>query len=211
MNATKIFNGFSALYFGTGLFILWQFDKAEIHLAINGAYNPLADNFFKYVTHLGDGVIFLVLGIAALGLKMNWKSFFAILFAALLTLVLTAVLKQVVFPDNPRPMAFFEGIASLRYVEGVVIHTQHSFPSGHTMAAFAAWGTWSRLNKSASWGFLAVFIAMLVGYSRMYLSQHFLEDVVAGGLTGLMIAYLASKLASKLPWAWTDKHLLGNK
>jgi membrane-associated phospholipid phosphatase len=33
---------------------------------------------------------------------------------------------------------------------------------------------------------LFLFIALLIGYSRIYLGQHFMQDVVAGSLAGVV-------------------------
>jgi membrane-associated phospholipid phosphatase len=49
---------------------------------------------------------------------------------------------------------------------------------------------WSR---NRAWGPVFLLIAILVGYSRMYLSEHFFEDVVAGSVIGFVLTTL---------WLW---------
>jgi membrane-associated phospholipid phosphatase len=103
------------------------------------------------------------------------------------------LLKRFVFSDALRPSAFMVD-SDLHFVEGVQLHAHHSFPSGHTTAAFAFFG-FAALFLSRRNPLLQVTFAVsaaLVGYSRMYLSQHFLEDVVVGMAIGTIIFILLS-------------------
>lgn len=67
-------------------------------------------------------------------------------------------------------------------------YADFGFPSGHTSAAAALWGGIALVFQKRSLSRIAVVIALLVAFSRMYLGRHFLGDVV-GGLTlaGLII------------------------
>ena len=115
----------------------------------------------------------------------------AIIFLALglAQLIFSQGLKRFVFQDVPRPTRYFDGIAELNLIEGVKHHGSFSFPSGHTITAFAVATFFAivfRKNKSLS---VAILLgAMLVGISRIYLLQHFLRDVLAGSLIGVVIA-----------------------
>jgi membrane-associated phospholipid phosphatase len=64
----------------------------------------------------------------------------------------------------------------------------HSFPSGHTGAAFAFFGVPFFANRRYGWGVL--FAAAAIAWSRIYLNVHHLSDVMAGAFVGLMIAFL---------------------
>jgi membrane-associated phospholipid phosphatase len=66
----------------------------------------------------------------------------------------------------------------------------HSFPSGHTVTAFSAGVVITYLAKNKAWGAVLLFAALMVGYSRMYLSQHFFEDVTVGSVVGVLITFL---------------------
>lgn len=66
-----------------------------------------------------------------------------------------------------------------------------SFPSSHTVVAFAgatilAQHAWHG-NRPAS--LLFYLIAFLIGYSRIYLGCHFVLDVLAGAVVGIVVAY----------------------
>ncbi len=66
---------------------------------------------------------------------------------------------------------------------------QFSFPSGHTMTAFAVAVPLSLFYPSLMIGLL--FCALSIAMSRILLGMHFLSDVVAGALIGTGLGYLA--------------------
>lgn len=74
------------------------------------------------------------------------------------------------------------GLANLHQVKNVVIHSQWAFPSGHTASAFLGFGLLSLLTTNKYLQFFYFIAAALVGYSRLYLGQHYLWDV-AGGIS----------------------------
>ncbi|MGN1295261.1 MAG: phosphatase PAP2 family protein [Bacilli bacterium] len=70
------------------------------------------------------------------------------------------------------------------------IHYRHpssySFPSGHTFTAFfLATTIFIRWRK---WGYVTLPLALMVGFSRIYLGAHYLSDVLVGGLLGVFVA-----------------------
>ena len=57
----------------------------------------------------------------------------------------------------------------------------------------------------------AVVIAMMIGYSRIYLSQHFADDVLFGSFVGIFSAILTSFIFYKLSFTkaeWMDKFII---
>jgi membrane-associated phospholipid phosphatase len=64
----------------------------------------------------------------------------------------------------------------------------HSFPSGHTGAAFAFFGVPLFVNRQHGWW--ALVAAAAIAWSRLYLNVHHLSDVTAGALVGLVTAFL---------------------
>jgi undecaprenyl-diphosphatase len=65
---------------------------------------------------------------------------------------------------------------------------QFSFPSGHTMTAFAVAIPLSLSYPNLTIGLL--FCALSIAMSRILLGMHFLSDVVAGALIGTGLGYL---------------------
>jgi len=66
---------------------------------------------------------------------------------------------------------------------------EHSFPSGHTTAAFAGAGFIDR-RYGHLWGIPALLAAGFTGYSRIQSYNHFADDVTAGASIGLMYNWL---------------------
>jgi len=190
----------------TGIVFLVLFPKDFIHITQNGWYSPSMDGFFKYFTYLGDGLAFLVVGIALMFVK--WRYVMGFMIVALLTLLSTGFLKNVVYKGTPRPSKYFENTYDLRVVEGVELHQLNSFPSGHTTSAFACWGFVAFLVRRRELKFLMFLVAATVGYSRIYLSQHFLEDVIAGAFLGTLIALVSYSIAHRFKKEWNDRRLV---
>lgn len=64
---------------------------------------------------------------------------------------------------------------------------QFSFPSGHTITAFAVSVALSRFYPDLATGLL--FCALSIAASRILLGMHFLSDVLAGAAIGTLVAY----------------------
>lgn len=69
---------------------------------------------------------------------------------------------------------------------------QFSFPSGHTITAFAILTPLMTLYPNYSIEFS--FIAFSIASSRIILGMHFLSDVLAGAVAGSILGYLALAL-----------------
>jgi len=69
---------------------------------------------------------------------------------------------------------------------------QFSFPSGHTITAFAITLPVAQQYPDAAPGLY--FLAMSIAVSRIVLGMHFLSDVIAGGILGLLLARFACAL-----------------
>ncbi len=67
----------------------------------------------------------------------------------------------------------------------------HSFPSGHTGAAFAFFGVLLFADRRHGWW--ALLPAAAIGWSRIYLNVHHFSDVTVGALFGLVTAFLVWK------------------
>ena len=109
----------------------------------------------------------------------------------------------------PRPVKVFEDYPDLvlPLVQGVDMHHSNSFPSGHASTFFMFCTCcvivlayyYSRKDKTNTLRMQILFdiamvvllvLAVLGAYSRVYLSQHFLSDVCAGSIIGLVTPFL---------------------
>ncbi len=162
--------------------------KVDGHLFVNSMHTPVLDFFFTYFTHLGGGTFVAVGSLILIIIFWNQYRYAVLLLAAINLLLVAGVsqfLKHIIFSDAARPIQFI-GQKLLHTAPGVDMHTSNSFPSGHTAAGFAFFALVAFLYGKNKWiQFFCATAAILVGYSRIYLSQHFLEDAVLGGFVGL--------------------------
>ncbi|MCX6258280.1 MAG: phosphatase PAP2 family protein [Bacteroidia bacterium] len=201
-------------YFVVPLFIFWilcgiillSFSKSDIHIACNHVYSRLLDGLFYYLTFLGDG-LFTVILVIILALFIKFRLSAALAAGAELTSIIIQVLKHFVFNSMQRPAKYFEGLYHLRFIPGVEQYYYYSFPSGHAACAFA---TFIIIAFSVKNNFikLAMFLlALLIGYSRIYLSQHFLVDVYFGSVFGSVISAVSYWFFSRFTSPFWDKAL----
>lgn len=76
--------------------------------------------------------------------------------------------------------------------------TGYSFPSGHTANAVSTFGGISRIEKVKKYGWIFWVIAVLVGFSRMYLGVHTPQDVLVSLILGVILVLLMEKLNDAL-------------
>jgi membrane-associated phospholipid phosphatase len=160
------------------------FTRQEIYFAINRHYSAAADFLAPFVTDIGNG--WTAVAIAAILLFFSYRKALIVASAFAVTSISAQIIKYIF--DAPRPKLYFKDqLSHIHFVKAVEVLSYNSFPSGHTITAFmlAVLATyWSR-NKALGPVFLL--IAILVGYSRMYLSEHFFEDVVPGSVIGVVL------------------------
>jgi len=173
------------LFFISALVILSVIDKGEWVIFLNQNRTTSLDYFFAYWTHLGDGIFAGLLVIAMLFVKYRYAivAGITVLFVALVS----AVFKFLIYTNSPRPKKYLSGIYELDLIDWVNVHSNHSFPSGHTTLAFSIAVFLTMISKQKIWGLVFFTYALLVGISRNYLSQHFLEDITAGSMVGLVL------------------------
>ena len=183
----SIYFGLYTIFAVVTLIFLYLYEKQDIHLFFNGFYNFPADLLFTYLTYVGDGFAVVALSIGLLFYNYRWTLQIAL--SGIAAGILAQFFKKVVFGATPRPSAYFEKMdIPIRYVEGVDLHTAFSFPSGHTTAVFAIMTSLMLLINKKRWEAPLFALALLTGFSRIYLSQHFLADVLSGSFLGTAIS-----------------------
>lgn len=201
------FSGF-AIFLLAGAGGLLTYDTGDLLFFFNDHRSMAADLFFRYATRLGEG-LFFILGVITL-LFVRYRYALALPFLGLAVSVVTQSAKA--FFAHPRPYAYLNKIQMLDRlapVEGVPLHGGwNSFPSGHTMAGFALFAFLAFCLPRKKWGGLVFLIlALSVGFSRVYLGQHFFKDIYLGSILGVLLALIFYLLAEKLParrWPWLD-------
>lgn len=186
----KKFNCFTipfAIWLIVAAIVLSLTSKGEFELWFNSFHNPVLDFVFKYATGIGNGVFFFVIIVALLFYKISYGILAAIV--GISVSLTSALCKQIFFQNAPRPLTFLSDHTQIHLVNGVVPLYQNSFPSGHTMSAFALFFLLTMLFKNKIAGTVFFVLAFAVALSRMYLMQHFLLDVFAGSILGFAIAF----------------------
>lgn len=168
---------------GGAILILWT--KPEIHLFINRNNCPFADFFFRYWSDLGLGLTIIPVAIILAFIRLRYMLISVLGFA--ISGSINDTLK-VIF-HTPRPFTFFNQINQpLHLVPDVQMLSWNSFPSGHSATGFCMFCLLAFYSKNNFLKFVSFVVALLIAYSRMYLSQHFLQDVYAGSLIGVLSA-----------------------
>jgi membrane-associated phospholipid phosphatase len=190
---------------------LLLYTKADIHIWINQHNSGISDIAFALLTYLGDG-LFLIIPCVIL-LFYSLRHFVFILSTYLATGLVVQILKRIFFHDIMRPSKLLFD-KSLHLVDGVELLSGRSFPSGHSTSAFALFLCLALITSNKTLKFGCLIIACLVAFSRIYLSQHFLIDTIAGsliGTTGALGIYLVLYRNDKEWHNWNIRKLFKNE
>lgn len=132
---------------------------------------------FKASSRLGDGPLWIGTGIFLLA--FNDHHLRQVAYSAALAVGLSVLLFMCVknLIGRPRPFETWGALTCL-----MAPPDKFSFPSGHTMTAFAVWGALFIGTPVLSYLYLA--IAILIGLSRIFLGLHYPTDVLVGAVLG---------------------------
>ncbi len=171
-----------------GSFLTYYIGKNNLSYVINGFHTPVADFVMKYLTHTGDGVFAVVLGLYWM-FFVNKKEAIYLLITYGVSSLITQTLKRVYFAEVLRPVKIL-ALDRLHFIEGVVLNQQLSFPSGHATTAFAIAVSLSLIIMRARISIAFIALATIIALSRVYLLQHFITDVIAGAIIGSASAFV---------------------
>jgi membrane-associated phospholipid phosphatase len=188
INQNKFYFLLLGIYFITGAVLLLTFEKGDLELMFNRQHIPVLDFVFKYLTYLGDGFFAIPFILIILLFRKTYQAI--IMTASLLaTFAIIQLLKTFIFYDHHRPSKFFTEAHEIYYVEGVDIHSLHSFPSGHSAQAFCIFLLCALFIRNKNWSFVFFTLALGVTLSRIYLMQHFFIDTYFGALIAVIVTF----------------------
>lgn len=189
LKENKIFFLLCILWFVIAGIYLLIYNKGAFSLWMNANHNPTSDTFFRYATWLGDGYTIGIVCLLLLFVKLRFGIIASLV--SFTSAFLISLLKD--FYNEARPSLYFKDM-DIHYVEGLKLYQWHSFPSGHTAAAFTLFCLFAIFVKNKNYGYLFFGLALLVAISRVYLMQHFLVDVYFGSLFGLIFTLILYQL-----------------
>ena len=146
------------------------------------------DFIMPIITLFGeDGIFWIAWAVLLLLIPKQRKTGLAMAIALVMGLVVcNMTLKPLVQRIRPYDLQDQLGVTI-----SLLIEAQHdfSFPSGHTIASFEACTVLMLSNKKM--GIPATIIAVLVAFSRLYLYVHYLTDVLAAMVLGILFGFIA--------------------
>ena len=198
------------LFVLVGGIILLYTEKGDVVRWVNQRHNIIASYFFYYGTYFGAE---LVPVICLIFLFIRIKYFFVLGAANLLASIIVRFLKRIVFSTYPRPSKFFEELGEIvNVVDGVSLHSNFSFPSGHSASGFALFFAIALCIKNKKlWAVILFFFSIAVAFSRVYLVQHFFMDIYAGAIIAFIVTLLVYFYFDTRVWyhePWANKSLI---
>ena len=176
-----------SIYSLIGLGIFLALGKEGSHLFLNSYHTPILDAFFKYLTHFGHGFIPILGFHLLLFVRYSWALGLGL--SSLTMGIVVQTLKRGVFAADSRPGKFFQE-SILPHIDGVDLMMNHSFPSGHSATGLCIAFMLAVFVRKTWFTYLMVLVGLLTAFSRVYISQHFVQDTVVGGWIGFVFAFL---------------------
>lgn len=156
--------------------------KFESFLWLNQHHDATTEQFFTLFTWLGDGQFSIIVVLLLLLYRKIWMAL-QLLATYLLSGGIAQLIKKII--AAPRPKACIASNLYHHFIDGVTHSGSNSFPSGHTTSAFAMAFILACNTRNHLLQILYFVVAVTIGFSRIYLGQHFLMDVFGGMIVGV--------------------------
>ncbi len=167
----------------------------ELEIGILKTVNTLLscdilDILFVFISKIGNkGAIWIILAIGLMMFKRTRKWGVCASVALLMCLIIgNGILKPLI--ARMRPFDFDTSLSI------IIPHlADGSFPSGHTLAAFAFSSAVSKYSKKCA-PYLYT-LSTLMALSRIYLMVHYPTDVAGGVVIGMIFGHIAYKITER--------------
>ena len=174
----------------------------SIVLAVNGWNTPFLDQFFWVVTQTTTWIPFYILLIYLVHRNYGTKTMFvflgmAVLMIAVVDSTTTILFKDTVMRYRPSHNLLLEKHPHYYMEDGhTYLGGKHGFFSSHASnnagIALLGWFFLRRFYPNLKW--ILIFCVALIGLSRIYLTMHYLSDVICGVIWGILWAFVFWKL-----------------
>lgn len=189
-------------------YFVLTYEKSELQLIANTYYSTFFDFVFYILTHSVEFWGCLIIYVLIAFYKSYKYAIIGLLTYASAGLV-TQILKRNVFPEFKRPTVNIENLRLIPEYFNYEQASNFSFPSGHTTVAFALFIFLTLIVKNKKWGIVFGIMACAVAYSRVYLSQHYFIDILAGSLIGTVVTLFSFYGFNKIKFGqWGNKRIL---
>lgn len=186
ISRSRLFLGLQFVSISAGLLPVLLVEKTKLHAFMNQWHAPVFDVLFRYATYIAESysVALILIYLFVTNLRLGIIALVSFIVSG----GMTQALKLYVFYDHYRPSKVFGKNELLHVVDDVVLHQHYSFPSGHSTTAFSLFFILAFSFRSPWLKLLCFILAALTAYSRVYLSQHFMQDILVGSLIGTSVS-----------------------
>lgn len=207
----SFFYRLSLVLFVIIMLFLILFSRVDGFILLNSFHTPTLNQVFNSITFIGDGLFSIIVSFFILIFaKKHTKLALIVMVAYLSSGIVAQIFKAIIYA--PRPSLYFKLHEYKYYIDTFATSRAgaNSFPSGHSASVFALVTVFSVYCKRKYISFCLIVIGILAGYSRIYLAHHFLIDVLAGMILGLLFGTLSliwlDKLDSTMINAFLSKY-----
>lgn len=152
---------------------------------------PVLNVLMPKITMLGNGgAIWIIAAVVLMCTKKYRKQGMVLLAGLALGALIGNVCLKLTFA-RPRPCWLDDSVQLL-----IASPKDYSFPSGHTLASVIAATILTKIDRR--FGYVAIPLAALIAFSRMYLFVHFPSDVLAAVVFGILIGELSFWLGKRV-------------
>lgn len=152
----------------------------------------------------GCGTMWIIISIILLFRPRTRKAGWMALLSMLLCYIFNDLVVKVLV-ERPRPFMSLEELTTL-----VERPTSYSFPSGHSCSSFAAMHIYWLALDIRWFKVMAVVLAVLMAFSRLYVGVHYPTDVLMGALVGFVGSGLIWKVLHR-KYDWIEGRILARR
>jgi len=146
---------------------------------------PVLNEFMLAITTLGEETAFLVIALVLFWCVDKYLGYYT-LSVGFIGTIANQFLK--LWFRIPRPWVLDENFTILEQAREAA--SGYSFPSGHTQSAVGTFGSIAYTTKNTIIRIVAIAIALLVAFSRMYIGVHTPLDVIVSVIVAIILIIL---------------------